>query len=57
MDSDIPTDKWFVCMEFSSDGRLLRQQRFRQGLFSGSQDETLKAWMSEPAAQTPGGKP
>ena len=57
--ADVPTEKWFVCLEFGPDGRLVRWERFKEGTFSPSENDTLKAWMekSSPTPPTGGGSP
>ena len=51
---DIPTAKWFLCLEFSADGQLVRCERVR-GAVNKADDGTLGPWMQKTATYPPGG--
>jgi outer membrane protein assembly factor BamE (lipoprotein component of BamABCDE complex) len=56
---DATTERWFLCLEFESDGRLIRWERIKHAAFIPSEDAVLKAWMAKtaPAATAKGGHP
>jgi hypothetical protein len=53
---DIPTAKWFLCMEFSPKGKLVRCERVR-GAVNKADDTTLGPWMRQTTPGVHEGKP